>query len=320
MEISLLQGAPISLFHDSSAGESWSESLRNAVRTCRVAICILTPAYFASESCGKEYEVFSRRSAKGQGEDGIFLVSWVPVKDVPVPMFDSQIFSKDIPEVYVSEGLSFLMRLSRYRDDYHRVIKTFAGRLYYLSSNSPLPELSDLPPVDQIPNAFNADTNMIPGGGGGPVTDAGPRQVSFVFAADTPFGTPFEEVAFEVAMNLRLYASIDRTTEPKILVSEIERTGRTNTICVITIDPTQVRWLQEIVDVDATHCAVLVVGEERFLPPRQQNFGYISPSIQNESEFRNYLETAIVRVRHTMISKSAAESWTSLALPNIPST
>jgi WD40 repeat protein/MinD-like ATPase involved in chromosome partitioning or flagellar assembly len=317
MEISMLQGTPVSLFQDPSVGESWSESLRNAVRTCRVAICVLTPAYFASESCGKEYEIFRQRSARqNRGDDGIFSVSWIPVKDSRV--FDLQMFSKDVPEVYVTEGLSFLMRLSRYRDDYQRLIRDFARQLHYLALNSPLPELPELPPVDHIPNAFSVEANMMPGGGGG--SDAGPRQVSFVFAADSPFGTPLEQIAFEVAMNLGVYASIERNAHPKTLVNEIERTALTNTICIIAIDPANAIFLERVA-IDAPHCAVLVVGKERYLPPSRDTFGYISPSIQSESEFRNYLESAIVRIRHSMISKStAAESWTSIPSPSIPST
>ena len=42
-------------------GASWPETLASALGTCRVFVCLYSPAYFSSEWCGKEFAVFNQR-------------------------------------------------------------------------------------------------------------------------------------------------------------------------------------------------------------------------------------------------------------------
>src|SRR5882762_7109599 len=42
-------------------GTAWVPVLNQALATCRVLICMYSPAYFQSDYCGKEWEVFSSR-------------------------------------------------------------------------------------------------------------------------------------------------------------------------------------------------------------------------------------------------------------------
>ena len=44
-----------------TAGDVWVEVLGNAVRTCKVILCICSPSYYNSEYCGKELWVFLER-------------------------------------------------------------------------------------------------------------------------------------------------------------------------------------------------------------------------------------------------------------------
>src|SRR5205807_5917947 len=66
LEISHRYGRSVSLVHDLSSSESWTKSVLDAVRTCKVAICVLSPSYFVSEWCGKEFQIFRNRSASSK--------------------------------------------------------------------------------------------------------------------------------------------------------------------------------------------------------------------------------------------------------------
>jgi len=321
-EMSLIRNEPISLLQDLSIGESWSDSLRNAVRTCKVAICILTPSYFRSESCGKEYEIFRRRGLRVKG-DGIFPITWLPIYDIPVPMVDLQRFLKDVPQVYNDEGLAYLMRLSRYRDEYQVVIKIFAQQLHDIALNHPLPELTRMPPSDQIPNAFRVKGPAQPLGAVG--IGPGPFEVSFIFAAETPFGTPLREIATEVASNLRLFASFGSPRE-KMLISDLVMSAGINRILIITVGPESRavldRLSQSIQKVDASHCALLLLGDVEPEPSTRASLAYVGSHIQSESSFRYHIERAIVRIRQSMILKSSSAPATggSQSYPSLPST
>jgi len=331
MELSFLQAQQVSLFHDLSVGEDWAKTVGNAVRTCKVAICILTPAYFLSESCGKEFEVFLRRSEVA-GREGIFPITWTPVKEMPSVISDVQMYLRDIPAAYVNEGMAYLMRLSRHRDEYQQLLKTFARELNQIASNHPLPELSEMP-LENIPNAFALEEFV--SGGGSVSPSSGPREVSFIFATYRDFGTPLQLIAFECARNLKLTSTVDYRSDPrssdgktideKGIVNEIRKTASTNTICVITIGPELVNLGELMLSggLDAQHCALLVVSDKENLRlPILPNFGYVSPPIRSESAYRSNLELAIVRIRHSMISKSPATPVRPSGphSPNLPST
>ena len=50
--------------NDIEVGAVWTAELVSALRTSRVAVALYSPNYFASEWCGKEYQVFLDRAAK----------------------------------------------------------------------------------------------------------------------------------------------------------------------------------------------------------------------------------------------------------------
>lgn len=321
IELAALLGPSISLFQDLSLAESWSEGIRHAVRTCKVAICILTPTYFQSESCGREFQVFRDRSSRS-GSRGIFPISWIPVKPMPRLISEMQIPVENFSEVYAKEGLAYLMRLSRYRDEYQALIQSFARHLLSIASSSPLTKLPQLPPVDAILNAFRFT------GSPAPLEDQGPLKVTFAFAAETPFGKPLFLIAMDVASNLKLFASqVEVLGGDKVLVDQIKITARNNSIFVITLGPESIGFLHYLRDelqrIDVTHCAVLVLsGKDKVEPSGVANLGYVASNIQSESAFRAHLESAIVKIRHSMISKSPATSGdvAGASTPSLPST
>jgi hypothetical protein len=52
------------------AGDAWNETIIDAVRHAKVLICLMSPTYFGREWCGRELEMFSRRSGGLNLPDG----------------------------------------------------------------------------------------------------------------------------------------------------------------------------------------------------------------------------------------------------------
>src|SRR6267142_5698130 len=44
-------------------GQEWHDELAEALRTAHTLVCLYSPAYFMSENCGKEMQVFLERRA-----------------------------------------------------------------------------------------------------------------------------------------------------------------------------------------------------------------------------------------------------------------
>src|SRR5205809_4693945 len=61
-------------------GRDWSETVRAALQTSRVLVCLYSHAYFKSLYCGKEFEVFLERHAP------IMPVLWGPAENLPKPL------------------------------------------------------------------------------------------------------------------------------------------------------------------------------------------------------------------------------------------
>src|ERR1700749_1115042 len=57
------QAGEVGFFDDKgiSHGSAWQPTLNQALATCRVLICVYSPAYFISEYCGKEFQIFRTR-------------------------------------------------------------------------------------------------------------------------------------------------------------------------------------------------------------------------------------------------------------------
>jgi hypothetical protein len=67
-------------------GEAWVEKLSEAVPHCKACVAIFTPAFFESEFCGKEIQIFLERLADWRGKlenagkapGAIIPVIWIP--------------------------------------------------------------------------------------------------------------------------------------------------------------------------------------------------------------------------------------------------
>lgn len=75
------------------AGRQWNLELRTAVGTCHVFVALLSPSYFLSKWCVREWNAFSRRCAPDGGATtaAIVPVIWTPFHKKEVPAFISDV-------------------------------------------------------------------------------------------------------------------------------------------------------------------------------------------------------------------------------------
>jgi hypothetical protein len=142
---------------DIDVGDVWPERLINALRVSRLCLCLLSPGYFNSEYCGKEFQVFKVRHSINKppgAARAIFPILWElsrgPLPDSVQPY---QYSNDDFPSSYVGEGLRYLMKLSKYRDDYVLFVDRLASKLVEAGDATPLPELDDPDRFENVPNA-----------------------------------------------------------------------------------------------------------------------------------------------------------------------
>lgn len=123
-------------------GGQWSQELLRAVGTCQVFVALLSPPYFSSEWCAKEWFAFAQRpvvSRDGQPpgyQTAIIPVVWAPLRLARIPPVVAAVqrFSprnlpdSDIPAEYEKEGVRGLMQMGRDLD-YQTVIWRLAERI-----------------------------------------------------------------------------------------------------------------------------------------------------------------------------------------------
>jgi WD40 repeat protein/cellulose biosynthesis protein BcsQ len=323
-EMSMLYGRAVTIFSDSAVGVDWSERMKQALRTCKVAICMLTPSYFDSTFCGKEFEVFRERN--GDSTRGIFLINWSFAFNMPPLMSEFKLFEKDHSSTYMDMGLSFLMRLSRYRDEYKLLVNDFAKRLLKMARYNPLPEFPGAPDFDHIRSAFAGRDMPVPAlvenfmetfssrtrdsfkylSGRG---DA--AEVRFFFTQENPFGTTLPSIAMEIVANLSLnFRSFEFS--PQEIINHLKASAATNSILVITLSPIfdqfLVTLIKEIEELDPARCALLVLSRPTPmpLPPLPSNLGFFAANLESESSYRGAMEAAITKIRHSTITKGAS--------------
>lgn len=180
---------------DIEVGSHWRDELIAGLQNCRTFISLYTPAYFTSEECGKEWQVFSSRQAaysadlpSHAGRPSLMLpILWVPEDalkgSIPDTVSALQYNHSDFGDVYLKQGLKHMMELtSRYREAYREFLLNFAKKLLDSARAHNLPPHPQLPPINEIESAFRrreADVVMY---SEEPV-NAGPRYVQFVFVA-----------------------------------------------------------------------------------------------------------------------------------------
>jgi hypothetical protein len=138
-------------------GEQWSPALIRNLSTAQVFIPILSPVYFASPGCGKEWTIFtSRLDRSGPRESSassIIPLLWVPI-DLPPVARPYQYREAAFGAAYDEVKLRSLIRESRYNDDYQSFVQKLAERVVELSHQFPVAEAPERPGFDSVRSAF----------------------------------------------------------------------------------------------------------------------------------------------------------------------
>lgn len=111
-------------------GEQWARRLFNAVGTCQVFVCLLSPAYLQSEWTAREWNAFAERTVVPRHPDGpggaILPVVWTPVSGSLPPAiariqrFEPTGLPEHIVDAYRTDGLLGLRRT--HPDAYRAVV------------------------------------------------------------------------------------------------------------------------------------------------------------------------------------------------------
>ncbi|WNM34932.1 TIR-like protein FxsC [Streptomyces sp. Li-HN-5-11] len=160
------------------SGEGWPQRLSENLATCRVFVPLLSPRYFSSEMCGREWFAFTERmlNAKTTGDHDVPAIVpalWTRVDHAQLP--DSvrhiHIDPTQYGERYAANGIYGLIKLNRLRDEYEEAVLQLAERIVRVAHESPLP--SGRPrDYESTPSAFR------PRG-------SGPRRIHLTVAAPT---------------------------------------------------------------------------------------------------------------------------------------
>ncbi|WP_416970717.1 TIR-like protein FxsC [Streptomyces sp. 4F14] len=145
-----------------TAGRIWSDEVADALANCRVFVPLLSPRYFASSWCGREWWAFMQRKARWRnGQPGwasaIVPALWTPVPPRQIPRVVSEVQSigPELPRRYQEYGLYGLIKLTSFRNTYERVVLELARRIVDMAENTRLEPGVRMDLAD-IPNAFGS--------------------------------------------------------------------------------------------------------------------------------------------------------------------
>lgn len=261
-------------------GARWSAELAAAVSACRVFVAICSPSYFTSDFCGREWRAFASRMEHYAADGGpattpplIIPVVWVPSRQVPDVIARVQYRHEDLGSTYAAEGLHFLLRLRRHRDDYEEFLARLAERIIDAAERYPLPVMRSPVDLEEVVSAFPAPAlpaaespaDSPVGGGleGRPRPEAvrrGPRHVTFIVAAGSEhemarvrgrlsyYGShPYDWSPYRPSLDRRLSAFAQHVVANQDLTSTVavartsildrcRRARRENSLVVLLVD------------------------------------------------------------------------------------
>ncbi len=136
------------------AGQAWSDELANALGKSRTFVAICSRTFFASEYCGREWQVFSDRLRATADLPALLPVIWTPLRPPPTILARLQYNHEDLGACYAANGLRYLLQLKRNHDEYQEFLVALAERIVHLAEESPLPPMRKAPDFHLVRNAF----------------------------------------------------------------------------------------------------------------------------------------------------------------------
>ncbi|MBS1914412.1 MAG: TIR domain-containing protein [Bacteroidetes bacterium] len=172
-------------------GTRWRPELVEALQTAGAFVPILTPAYFTSGYCGKEWYVFDRRLRAASADADqlpplIHPVLWIAPGMLPQPLprtvSDIQYLHEDYGEPYARYGVRSLVKNQRFEGAYQEFIDAFAQRLTTVIRSHAIGPVQLDGELESIPSIF-----MEPGAENSPCRKeadvGGPNSVQLIFVA-----------------------------------------------------------------------------------------------------------------------------------------
>ncbi|GAA0535412.1 hypothetical protein GCM10010172_15780 [Paractinoplanes ferrugineus] len=151
-------------------GQRWSRTLVDNLSTAQVFIPILSPKYFQSEACGKEWSVFASRldeDARPESQDSsIIPLLWIPMT-VPAIAQPYQFKETSFGAKYEEVKLRALIREGRHGDDYKSFVQKLAQRVFQHATAVPVAATAARPGFDEILSAFTSMPAPRPSAGNG---------------------------------------------------------------------------------------------------------------------------------------------------------
>jgi FxsC-like protein len=140
-------------------GEEWPASIAAALQSTRTLVCLYSSGYFTRPYCGKEFEVFRRRTEGIPGASSLIMpVLWREPEDLPRPLPSPlaaiQYSNAAFGDIYAKLGLYSIMHSSLHDNDYRLFVLEFARQLEAHAKRVAARPLKQLPPLSQISNPF----------------------------------------------------------------------------------------------------------------------------------------------------------------------
>jgi len=248
-------------------GDPWRTALVDGLQQSRVLVCLYSQNYFASEYCGKEFEVFLRRQAEnpGVGAKAIIPVLWDAPTKLPEPLPDclaeAQFTHKSLGDTYAEKGLFHLLRMQK-EVEYQAFLEAIAEKITKAGAVV-LPPAKNLGPLDKVVSAFHRTTTAAAAAGSPTPKGVKAALMVYVAGADTdytrrtnrsaygaesyewqPYRPDSEEIVGAVAPNVvssrGLFPAVLPVTAD--LSTKLQEAEDKNTMVMILVDP----WTVEI--------------------------------------------------------------------------
>ncbi|GAA1407146.1 hypothetical protein GCM10009639_55530 [Kitasatospora putterlickiae] len=116
-------------------GDDWERQLSRMVGASRTMVALYSPAYFASDYCGKEWTAFDHRTRRHEEQTGESVPALIPVlwepppEDLPVEVRRIQYVQDDFGPEYAAGGLRHLLRTDPHGAAYRLVVRVIAERV-----------------------------------------------------------------------------------------------------------------------------------------------------------------------------------------------
>lgn len=147
--------------HDIELASNWESTVQDALQRSAALLALMSPAYFLSEHCGKEWEIFQRR-ATIDGRTSIVPVLWSPIdlSKLPDDVARLQLFASDAGAVYRERGVSFLLK-GKFAREYIDVVDRLSSHIVALAGQEWNTDRA-LPAKSEIPSAFSRKPSAPP--------------------------------------------------------------------------------------------------------------------------------------------------------------